>query len=98
MLSEMEFPSNDRGTIKLLPHQVEDLAGALLKRNALITWDTGLGKTLGGITWSKIKGGKTLVIAPAVNTIDPWLQQIKEYAPTSTVFLCKTKKDIFKYK
>lgn len=98
MLSEMEFPSNDRGTIKLLPHQVEDLAGALLKRNALITWDTGLGKTLGGITWSKIKGGKTLVIAPAVNTIDPWLQQIKEYTPTSTVFLCKTKKDIFKYK
>lgn len=97
MLSEMEFPSHQHGTIKLLPHQVEDLAGALLKHNSLITWDTGLGKTLGGITWSKVKGGKTLVIAPAVNTIDPWLQQIKEYRPEATVFLCKTKKDIFKY-
>lgn len=51
-LSEMEFP----GDKKLLPHQIEDLAGVLLKRNALISWDTGLGKTLGGITWSMVKG------------------------------------------
>lgn len=101
VLSELEFPSVDKEgnekMIKLLPHQVEDLSGALLKRNALLSWDTGLGKTLGGITWSKMKGGKTLVIAPAVNTIDPWLQQLTMYCPDATVFLCKKKKDIFKY-
>ena len=101
MLSEIEFPvmkNWENKIIRLLPHQLEDLSGALLKRNALISWDTGLGKTLGGITWSKHKGWKTLVIAPAVNTIDPWMQQLKEYRPDATVFLCKTKKDIFKYK
>lgn len=94
-LSEITFKD---GTIKLLPHQVEDLAAVLLKRNALISWDTGLGKTLGGITWSMIKGGKTLVIAPAVNTIDPWAQQLKEYRPEATCMLLKKSSDIFKYK
>lgn len=93
-LSDLSFKE---GTIKLLPHQVEDLAGVLLKRNALISWDTGLGKTLGGITWSKIKGGRTLVVAPAVNTIDPWYQQLQEYTPDASVMLLKNAKDIHKY-
>lgn len=95
MLSEIEYKDWE---IKLLPHQKEDLAGILLKRNALISWDTGLGKTLGGITWSQVKGGRTLVIAPAVNTIDPWYQQIQEYIPDASVMLLKKASDLHKYK
>jgi len=101
-LAELVFPTFDKEgnpkKITLLPHQLEDLSALLLKRNGLISWDTGLGKTLGAIVWSMFKGGTTLVVAPAVNTIDPWLQQLREYRPDASVFLCKTKKDIFKYK
>lgn len=70
----------------------------LMKDYALVSWDTGLGKTMGGIAYTYIKGGRTLVLAPSVNTIDPWVQQLKEYAPDKTVFLCKSTKDITKYK
>ena len=93
MLEEIRF-----GWRELLPHQKEDLAGMLMKDYALVSWDTGLGKTMGGIAYTYIKGGRTLVLAPSVNTIDPWLQQLKEYAPDRTIFLCKSTKDITKYK
>ena len=100
-LSEMEFKTVGKNweekIIKLLPHQLEDLSGILLRRNALISWDTGLGKTLGGIVWSQVKGGQTLIIAPAVNTIDPWAQQLKEYVPNASVMLLKKASDIHKY-
>lgn len=39
----------------LLPHQKEDLAAMLMKDYALISWDTGLGKTLGGIAYTYLK-------------------------------------------
>ena len=100
-LSEMEFQTVGKDweekIIKLLPHQLEDLSGILLRRNALISWDTWLGKTLGGIVWSQVKGGQTLIIAPAVNTIDPWAQQLKEYVPNASVMLLKKASDIHKY-
>lgn len=38
------------------------------------------------------------MLAPAVNTIDPWKQQLTQYVPDRSVFLCKTTKDIAKYK
>jgi superfamily II DNA or RNA helicase len=41
VLDELRF-----GDKVLLPHQKEDLAGMLMKDFALISWDTGLGKTL----------------------------------------------------
>lgn len=82
---------------KLLPHQLEDLSWALIKPFALLSWDTGLWKTLWGIVWSRMKGGKTLIVAPAVNILDPWDEQIREYLPDTPYFLVKKSKDIHAY-
>jgi len=49
------------------------------------------------MTYAVCKGGRTLIVAPACNTIDPWVQQLAEYYPHKSVFLCKTVKHIFKY-
>lgn len=92
MLSELNF-----GDKKLLPHQLEDLSAMLMKDYALVSWDTGLGKTMGGIAWTMCKGGKTLIVAPSVNILDPWAQQLAEYTKGS-VFICKKTKDLAKYK
>lgn len=92
-LSDMTF-----GDKKLLPHQQEDLAWMLMKDYALVSHDTWLGKTLTWIAWSSIKWGRTLVVSPAVNILDPWAQQLKEYVPEKSVFVCKKWKDIYKYK
>lgn len=81
---------------KLLPHQKEDLACMLQKRYALVSHWTWLGKTLTWIAWATFKWGKTLVVSPAVNVLDPWAQQLKEYTKKSA-FILKKWKDIRKY-
>jgi SNF2 family DNA or RNA helicase len=90
-LEAMTFPDKEFGEIKLLPHQVEDIASILIKDRALLSWSMGLGKTIAGLVWANEKGKKTLIVAPACNLIDPWRQEIEQRLP-GTNFLVVTKR------
>lgn len=90
MLSEMEF-----GWRALLPHQLEDLAWMLMKDYALVAHDTWLWKTLLWLAYTKVRWWRTLVVAPSMNLIDPWGEELNKC--WYDYFVCKTKKDITKY-
>jgi SAM-dependent methyltransferase len=65
------------GDKKLLPHQIEDIGKALLKPSALLNWEMGTGKTFSAIAWSKMKGGRTLVVAPSLLIRKTWQEELK---------------------
>ena len=49
----------------LLPFQVEDLTRLAMKESCVLSWEQGLGKTLGSLAWSKLRNAKkTLVVCP----------------------------------
>ena len=92
-LEAMSFPDKEFGTVKLLPHQVEDMSAVLIKDRALLSWSMGLGKTIAGLIWAKEKGKQTLIVAPACNMIDPWQEEISQRLPGTNFLVITKRKD-----
>ncbi len=67
----------DFGGKRLFPHQVEDISKALSKPCALLNWEMGTGKTLSSYAWAKYRGGRTLVIAPAILIRKTWKEELE---------------------
>ncbi len=90
-ISKLEIPEYTRaklesmqlGDKKLLPHQVEDIGKAIQKPCALLNWEMGTGKTLSSIAWSKLKTGKTLVVAPSLLIRKTWQEELNGIGETS---------------
>ncbi len=72
---QTRLQSMQLGDKQLLPHQVEDIAKALQKPCALLNWEMGTGKTLSAIAWSKMKTGKTIVVAPSLLIRKTWQEE-----------------------
>lgn len=87
-IQTMKFPHT------LMEHQVDDIARAAFKNHLLLAWEVGLGKTIGAIVWTKLKGGRTLVVSPAVNILDPWKEQLKEWIPDKKSLVLRSRKDV----
>lgn len=71
------------GDKKLLPHQAADIGKALLKPSALLNWEMGTGKTLSAIAWSRMKGDRTLVVAPSLLIRKTWQEEFKGIGETN---------------
>ncbi len=78
LLKAISIPNGDK-EIKLFDYQAEDISKFLIKDNSMCTFQVGVGKTLTGLVWSIYKSeGKTLIVTPARNKLDPWMNTLSK--------------------
>lgn len=69
--------------IRVFPEQIKEMAGIAGKPGALLAWQMGSGKMLGGIGWAFRKaeqyGGRTLVIGPTLALEQTWKPELNRF-------------------
>lgn len=75
-------------------YQKEDIEKALLLKRAMLAWDPGLGKTLGGCEWLRLSDAdRALVVVPAMAR-GVWVDELKMWWPDHPrVSVIRTRKE-----
>jgi len=80
---ETQLLSLQNNHFKFKPFQTEDIAKLIFKRGGFLSWDTGLGKTVAGLTFieyfTKLKNKKNCLIICPQDLIKQWQDEAKKF-------------------